>query len=575
MEVECSECGALHWNDERLVCRGPVRFGTCCNSGQVKLPLLEQPPDALRHLFTSQDDIAQHFRQNIIRYNAALAFTSLGAQVDRSINRYGPNAWVFRIHGRLHHLSSALENDNGEPAKYSQLYIYDPSTALTARMQRNSDLNRDVMQTLQQLIHDHNPYAAIYKHAYELLQSSRSPELPVRSRVVPGADRRRYNLPTANEVAIILPDSNSGADHRDILLRKRANGDRHLIRISEDHAAYAPLAYPLIYTHGEAGWHSELQIHRSDNRGDKKLTKCRHTAFHLHTCRNHFSTIHHAGRLFQQWVDDMYVTVEQERVNFDAKNQNKLHASLYSGLLDAVHAEDDNVELHNLGKRVILPSSYVGGPRYMQQAYQDAMALARRYWKVDLFITITANPAWTEVTDELEDGQTSYDRPDLVVRVFHMKLKALIDDITKNGIFRRAVAYVYTIEFQKRGLPHAHILIFFKDGFKLLTINDIDSCISAKWPDPEKEPLLFATVRSCMVHGPCGSSNRTAPCMENGKCTKFYPKEFRSQQQLKMMDTPFMPAQMTVAHMKLADIMLITVGLYHTIHTSLRSLTVT
>ena len=162
----------------------------------------------------------------------------------------------------------------------------------------------------------------------------------------------------------------------------------------------------------------------------------------------------------------------------------------------------------------------------MQQCLQDALALARFFRKIDLFITMTCNPQWPEITRELLSGQSPSDRPDLVARVFDMKKKALIKDIYKKGVFGQAVAYVYTIEFQKRGLPHMHLLIFLEQGSKMLTPEDIDTAISARWPDPETEPKLFDMVKKCMVHGPCGAANPTARCMDNGKCTKHYPKPF-------------------------------------------------
>jgi hypothetical protein len=208
-------------------------------------------------------------------------------------------------------------------------------------------------------------------------------------------------------------------------------------------------------------------------------------------------------------------------------NQGTLRASLYSGLEDAIHAGDDDVDLNELGQRTVLPSSYIGGPRHMGQRFQDSMAIARYYRKVDIFLTCTTNPKWVEITRELLPGQAAHDRPELVSRVFQLKKEALIDDIYKNGIFGRAVAYVYTIEFQKRGLPHIHLLIFLQNGEKLLTPEDIDSAIWARWPDPDTQPLLFHTIKTCMVHGPCGAANPRAPCMENGKCTKRFPKPFQ------------------------------------------------
>jgi len=169
-------------------------------------------------------------------------------------------------------------------------------------------------------------------------------------------------------------------------------------------------------------------------------------------------------------------------------------------LTDAVATEPDNVDLNNIGQRVILPSSYTGGPRHMNQCYQDSMSLGRRYRKVDMFLTMTMNPYWDEITQELEPGQTPYDRPDLIARVFEMKRKALLDEIYNHGIFGLTVAYVYTIEFQKWGLPHMHLLIFLHEPHKVLTPEAVDSCIWARWPDPEQYPKLSATVKRCMVH---------------------------------------------------------------------------
>ena len=38
--------------------------------------------------------------------------------------------------------------------------------------------------------------------------------------------------------------------------------------------------------------------------------------------------------------------------------------------------------------------------------------------KPDVFITFTCNPKWREIQEELFDGQTASDRPDLVSRFF-------------------------------------------------------------------------------------------------------------------------------------------------------------
>ena len=145
---------------------------------------------------------------------------------------------------------------------------------------------------------------------------------------------------------------------------------------------------------------------------------------------------------------------------------------------------------------------------------------------------MTTNPQWEEIERELLPGQTAYDHPDLVTRVFEMKRNAMLDYIYKHGIFGAAVTYVDVIEFQKRTLPHMHLLIFLRDPHKLLTPEAIDSCIWACWPDPNMQPLLFETVKKCMVHGPCRAENPNVPCMvddgHGGKvCLKGFPKPFQ------------------------------------------------
>jgi hypothetical protein len=81
---------------------------------------------------------------------------------------------------------------------------------------------------------------------------------------------------------------------------------------------------------------------------------------------------------------------------------------------------------------------------------------------------------------------------------------------------------MYSIEWQKRGLPHAHILIWLKDKIKS---DQIDSIISAELPDRQQDLRLFEIIVKNMIHGPCGSINPNSSCMKDGKCTKRYPRQ--------------------------------------------------
>jgi hypothetical protein len=111
--------------------------------------------------------------------------------------------------------------------------------------------------------------------------------------------------------------------------------------------------------------------------------------------------------------------------------------------------------------------------------------------------------------------------------VFKIKLKELINDIHKNQILGRTIAGIYVVEFQKRELLHAHILIFFTEDSKPHTVEDVDRMISAELPNLETNKLAHETVARCMMHGPCGVAFPNAPCMEEGKCKKQYPCKFQ------------------------------------------------
>lgn len=68
----------------------------------------------------------------------------------------------------------------------------------------------------------------------------------------------------------------------------------------------------------------------------------------------------------------------------------------------------------------------------MQQNYQDAIAIVDKYCKPDLFITFIPNPWWPDIVDDLLDGVTVFDWPDMVSRMFDLDLRELVDAVTQN-----------------------------------------------------------------------------------------------------------------------------------------------
>ncbi len=242
--------------------------------------------------------------------------------------------------------------------------------------------------------------------------------------------------------------------------------------------------------------------------------------------RGNFNIILYAGQLFQHYLVDSYIKAEGNRLRYLREHQADLHVAKYNGLMDFLNnrAERENL---TVGTTYILPSSFIGSPRAMQQAYQDSMAICAKFGKPTFFLTFTCNPKWTEITNSIPSYHSASDRPDVVARVYNLKKNEMIEDIQKRQVLGAVTARIHVIEFQKRGLPHCHMLIWIDEPDIPTTSADIDRTIHAEIPNKETHPRLYEIIMSNMIHGPCGKDlNDKSPCMDDGQCTKSFPKEF-------------------------------------------------
>jgi hypothetical protein len=131
-------------------------------------------------------------------------------------------------------------------------------------------------------------------------------------------------------------------------------------------------------------------------------------------------------------------------------------------------------------------------------------------------------------------GQTASDRPDLVARVFDLKKDALLKELN-DGLLGNVRAFIYVVEWQKRGLPHLHMLITLEDEDKLRNGDDVDTMIRAQIPNIAEEPNLYQRVADHHMHGPHTidkDGNVHSGCFiidkKTGKsrCRFHYPKDF-------------------------------------------------
>ncbi|VFQ82158.1 unnamed protein product [Cuscuta campestris] len=205
----------------------------------------------------------------------------------------------------------------------------------------------------------------------------------------PSLDQRVCNMPTTSQVAAIWveEDANGVSENRHI--RVYAKGGRSQT-IQYYYSCYDPLQYPLLFPYGEMGWHEgiekvcrnlstvtnkasininitstnigsltdliEAEEDQFNNGQEKKNTvSCReYYAYKLQMRPNNESFLLHTGRLLQQFVVDMYVKLETQRLDyFRNKKKNKRTSTLN----DVVESIEMGLEFgEELGKRVVLPS---------------------------------------------------------------------------------------------------------------------------------------------------------------------------------------------------------------------------
>ncbi|OSX79796.1 hypothetical protein BU14_0071s0050 [Porphyra umbilicalis] len=467
----------------------------------------------------------------------------------------GGSGWepAVRLHGKLTHYAGPLLAAEGREASFLQAYFLDSEEngerlAAVCRAVAHgrggqlgfgripvSELDTtsrglfDAVQMLYGMLLRENNLVKQFLMARERVQEIEAttgrpvPSLRVvvhANAVSAGCHVRVYNdaASTNGEVAAVVPQSDldvpsmpqgtghSGELKRDVVLMVRAPPEGAapqgiLRKVSFMNSWFDPTRFPLLFPLGTDGWHDGIQ----KTRGGKKVSQLDFMAYHLFTREGQFAYLQRCKRLWGEYVVDQFIKVEHARLLWQRLNQKSLQCEMYSRVVDAFR--DGSAATGRIGKGVLLHASHVASPRYMAENFADSMAVVRAFGKPALFGTFTCNPQWKEIQDALLPNQTPNGRPDLITRVFKMKLKELIKMIKEDNVFGYCLAFVMTIEFQKRGLPHAHWLVILRRQDVPQTADAYDKFIRAEIPKESDSPSLRAKVLKHMVHGPCGSHN--------------------------------------------------------------------
>lgn len=307
------------------------------------------------------------------------------------------------------------------------------------------NLDPDIVNSLKEMIDGNNVLAQTYRATRDHLASHGSQGVKLKLIKSRSTDGRTYNLPNTSEIAaLIVGDFDTQEGVRDIIIETHS---KRLQRISELHPLYLPLQYPMLFPYGEDGFRENILLKDSGTGNSNKRTKLSMREFFAYRIQKRdkdSQVLINSRKLFQQFLVDAYSMIESSRLNFIRHNQDQLRVDMYKGIHDRILRGDGDAR--STGQRIILPGSFVGGPRYMFNNFVDALQICNWIGFPSLFITITCNPQWKEIQAELKNANLrAEDRPDIICRVFKMKLDLMLKDFKKRTIFGklRARKYLY------------------------------------------------------------------------------------------------------------------------------------
>ncbi len=334
------------------------------------------------------------------------------------------------------------------------------------------------IDALRDALFNHNPFVAHLRSLSQL-----DPE------TCPNAQLILHDS-GASEIAAVMCYENTAlaqVKSRSIVISRTNSRNSSIPIVSR---LWEPLAYPLFFPHGTLGWgisgtQEDISGGTSTHAAESEPVTTQIWHYRARLLREpRFSRF---GRLANEYAVDMFSRNLESRLNYIRDNQQRLRRE------DAEHMGAEAVTDQ---ENIYLPASFLGSNRWATEQIADSLAIAATYGPPTFFVTMTCNAQWPEITSQLLPGQDYQDIPVVVCRVFRRKLQ-LLEQALRN-MFPNAGGLLYmvhSIEFQKRGLPHAHILI--KYASDCIDPEDVDRVISAEMPSDPTDALL---VQQYMIH---------------------------------------------------------------------------
>ena len=361
------------------------------------------------------------------------------------------------------------------------------------------------------------------------------------------------------DVSSVIQDDVEGTQSMSYRIRLHGQyGD-----IKGDNENLEPILYPLLYPYGEPGWSTTLFRTKkilfgeyvrakvlmpdliNDDLNDPEYVEIYN---HNDTLKRRVSRYQIMSRLGQYFIVESFSRMVDRQLEWQSKNQNYMLGIPDNNREDEVEGiENEHGDIEQLDRAnpamdpdrqedtntnpSFLSSSVTGSPRHLRKLALNALGVVAEKGKPHVFVTVTCNELWPEIQETLLKGQSAFDRPDVVVKVFKARLRAILYNLKNGKYFGSKTAYILqVIEYQHRGLPHAHIIIQLVDGPNHQNIPEciawIDQYISATMPivnetSTDEDRLYYGLVNSKMIHscyhgiGGCLASATSRVCKRN------------------------------------------------------------
>lgn len=510
----CTKCGALLFPDEWT----SPKHGICCH-GKINIPRFKYIDDVHKEILTDQK-----FRPNALKINN---FYALATAKHTSVTTHKTGLSNMQVEGKGVKKLVAISGDKEER---DQLWLMDGDGEYVGTSYKDKVSNiQHLYDKTRTLLLDKNRYANELKQAIQVLdQNVDDCVVAIQLEQVRTGIKRGNefdNKVCENELRAIYKVAEDEADTRMEYAFWKLNDEEQII--NDMHPLYEPLLFPLFFPDGDEtmGWRIA-----SDWPGDglyKNVSALQYGCFHLFDRQNCVNPVLRCGRLTEFFQLHCALRSMTQRLAYNAG------FAMRYGTKNQFGTEAGRKEIREKSTNVApMTTSFNRGERARQQNLNDSLALNSRLGIPDYFITMTANPQWPEIKRNIEKDEDPNDRAALIHRVFNIKMKALENRLME-GALGTYIAMVRSVEYQKRGLPHLHLLLWVAREHKPDTVETLDLCVHAELPDQNTQPKLFQLVTTLMMHQRCDVLEK-ALCKTVGndgkpKCKTGFPKAFQEE----------------------------------------------